>query len=1558
MPYNMGEAVGKVSLDTSGVTEGAQKASDALKDIGTATESSSEAMDQYAQSLGKVAAEIGIRLASAIEQQGKAIQRVAELQEELTEAQERATRGQGNYQKYSGAVANSALKVYEKATADIARIEKELVVAQQQEAVATQAVIKAREDYAATIASTAQKAAQAETNANAQVEQTKIREAEKTARHKLEVATANATKIAEAEVRANAQAQAKVEKAKIDAAQKATTSELAIRTKAQTDIERAEIAAQNRIEQTKIREAEKSARALAQTKLREEEKTNREIEKAAAESANRVSEAQAVAFAVTAKAVNDVIEGVKRLTQEMVNLGKQIIETGASFEQSMAQVAATSGMTATEVQKGIGEYNALVESARTAGETTMFTATQAGEALNYLALAGYSVQESIDTMPDILTIAAAGAMDLGTASDMVTDAMNALELSVGETSDFIDKMAKTAQSSNTNVEQLGRAILTVGGTATVLKGGVAELDTALGLMANSGIKAQQGGTSLRQILLNLTDPTKKAAKKMEELGLQVFDTEGNMRSLQDIFSDLDTIMADFSDQERMEALGEIFNARHIRAAVALMNSTGEAWDELADKIDNADGAANRMADTMMSTFKGAIITAKSTLESIQITLYEGVQRTITDLVNEAIPKLRELNKELGSPEVQSRLESMSAQLKAIALDLLDGVIKALPKVIDFLSRVNAHLQNFITIAGTLIGLKLALEAEKVATALVGLFSIIAAHPVFALVAAVSALVVVVRELHAAAQAEHEATIAAIRAETDAYAEQRAEIEGTIDSWNDYKETADEVMNNATEQKDKVQALYEGYKKLHEAGEDTTLAMQALADEIPELKTMLADGKDSFEDITGAVDDYCEALIRSAQLEAGKEMYSEASKAVYKLTKQVDDQKKAVEESEKAYREAQREREDFERTHDVSFFTRHSVFYKEQNEEYDLLISKEKALRDIYLENTAAYGASSDALSDALEEKERAEANCTAAMRTETNSRLSMGEAEVEAHRAAGQEIARTVKEAYTGLKEVSEEETNAFLASMDGFDNQIKLREKTDADKFNFARDWFSQSNWDKTNQDLINWYDKLLTYDEKNAEALKTQQDKEAKKRQNEQDKANKEAQAAADKADKEWTDRINKAIKKTEKRAKREEWDDSDLLAFYKKFLENNANYYEKHLDKKEEFEEKIADLDDQINDKHIAAAKAAAKKYVNAWTEGYDKLVDSAVKAYDDIEKAADKYQDSLLKGVDLIGTESKKVWDTSKQALVEKDVSVVSAKSLKEDLAELKEFNAFVESLRKQGANENLIDEIMGMSADKRTEFMTAFNKMSAGEKAEYLATYQQIQDEAATITEDYFATELQKWQDEYWTPVQKYAETGGKELKDAMKTAGVDSVQGWLDGVQEKHDEATGQTKAMYEEVLQKAKDALGIASPSKEFYSIGEFSIQGFLDGLRSKIESITTIFTNLGQRAGDAFTAAFQSTWDSFVTLLNTTGGLQVPVAMTTTAFGTPVVQGAQVAYSGSTPTSYVGLTKADVVSAIEEAMPSGDVVLSVDSIQFGRVSRQSLNMLAKESGKLNIHN
>ena len=218
------------------------------------------------------------------------------------------------------------------------------------------------------------------------------------------------------------------------------------------------------------------------------------------------------------------------------------VNVGSQFEASMSQVAATMGMTAEDIANGSADFEKLSAAAKEMGETTKFSASQAADALNYLALAGYDTEQAISTLPTVLNLAASGGMDLARASDMITDAASALGLGIDDMSLFADKMAKAAQSSNTSVEQLGNAILQIGGTAKNLSGGVTELNTALGILANNGIKSAEGGTALRQIILNLTAPTEKAAAYMEELGLKVADAAGNVRPLNEIFKDLDEIL--------------------------------------------------------------------------------------------------------------------------------------------------------------------------------------------------------------------------------------------------------------------------------------------------------------------------------------------------------------------------------------------------------------------------------------------------------------------------------------------------------------------------------------------------------------------------------------------------------------------------------------------------------------------------------------------------------------------------------------------------------------------------------------------------------------------------------------------------------------------------------------------------------------------------------------------------------------------------------------------------------------------------------------------------------
>lgn len=322
------------------------------------------------------------------------------------------------------------------------------------------------------------------------------------------------------------------------------------------------------------------------------------------------------------------------VTAGVVGIGVASVKTAADFESSMSKVAATMGMTADEINNGSDDFKKLEEAARKMGSETMFSATDAAEALNYLALAGYDVDKSINTLPTVLNLAAAGEIDLASASDMVTDAMSALGDTAGPTEEFVDKMAVTAQKSNTSVAQLGEAILTVGGTAKNLAGGTTELNTALGILADNGVKGAEGGTALRNIILSLSAPTETAANQMEALGLQVYDAEGKMRPLNDIFNDLNLIMSTMTQGEQTEVLNKIFNKVDLKSANALLANSGDRFNELSGYINDCDGAAANMAETMQNNLNGQITELKSALSEAGIAIGQELIPIIKDIVED------------------------------------------------------------------------------------------------------------------------------------------------------------------------------------------------------------------------------------------------------------------------------------------------------------------------------------------------------------------------------------------------------------------------------------------------------------------------------------------------------------------------------------------------------------------------------------------------------------------------------------------------------------------------------------------------------------------------------------------------------------------------------------------------------------------------------------------------------------------------------------------------------------------------------------------------------------
>lgn len=397
-------------------------------------------------------------------------------------------------------------------------------------------------------------------------------------------------------------------------------------------------------------------------------------------------------------------------------LGAAAVKVGSSFESSMSQVAATMGITVEEIANGNEAFNMLEQAAKDAGATTQFSATQAGEALNYLALAGYDAEKAVATLPTVLNLAAAGGMELGEASDMVTDAMSALGDKAGTAESFVDKLAKTSQKSNTSVAQLGQAILTVGGTAKVLSGGVDEMNTVLGILADNGIKGAEGGTALRNMILSLTAPTDTAAEAIKSLGLQVLDAEGNMRPMNDIFNDLNGTLSTMTQGEQTQVLNKIFNKVDLKSVNALLANSGERFDELSGYIANCDGAAADMAETMNDNLQGKMTILGSSLEGLGIQIYEKLEGPLKTAADTAIESLGNIAESLNSGDLGGSIDKLAEAFGNMITKIAEGVETWLPRIVEALTWL---LENSNTIATGIIAIGTAMLTLNVANMILG-----------------------------------------------------------------------------------------------------------------------------------------------------------------------------------------------------------------------------------------------------------------------------------------------------------------------------------------------------------------------------------------------------------------------------------------------------------------------------------------------------------------------------------------------------------------------------------------------------------------------------------------------------------------------------------------------------------------------------------------------------------------------------------------------------------------------------------------------------------------------
>lgn len=364
-----------------------------------------------------------------------------------------------------------------------------------------------------------------------------------------------------------------------------------------------------------------------QREIVETEKALEELEKQADKSAVALQKIGAAGEKL--KSVGSSIEGVGKklmpVTAAVGGLGTAAVKVAADFDSGMSQVAAVSGATGKEL-------DALREKAREMGAKTKFSASEAAEAMNYMAMAGWKTGDMLDGIEGIMSLAAASGEDLATTSDIVTDALTALGLSAKDSGHFADILAAASSNANTNVSMMGETFKYCAPVAGALGFTAEDTAEAIGLMANAGIKSSQAGTAMRTMLTSLTGEVTFVGDAFGELTIQTTNTDGSMRSLGEILADCRVAFSQMSESEQAANAEALVGKNAMSGFLAVMNAAPADIEKLNNAITNCDGTAEKMAETMQDNLAGQLTILKSQLEELAISIGEILMPSIRQIV--------------------------------------------------------------------------------------------------------------------------------------------------------------------------------------------------------------------------------------------------------------------------------------------------------------------------------------------------------------------------------------------------------------------------------------------------------------------------------------------------------------------------------------------------------------------------------------------------------------------------------------------------------------------------------------------------------------------------------------------------------------------------------------------------------------------------------------------------------------------------------------------------------------------------------------------------------------
>lgn len=581
-------------------------------------------------------------------------------------------------------------------------------------------------------------------------------------------------------------------------------------------------------------------------------------------------------FTVIKGALADLLaDGIRLVIDGLKDLAKETITVGMNFESAMSKVQAISGASAEEM-------DLLREKAKEMGETTIFSATESAEAFNYMAMAGWKTEDMLNGIEGIMNLAAASGEDLATTSDIVTDALTAMGYSAGDAGKLADVMAAASSNANTNVSMMGETFQYAAPIVGALGYNMEDTAVAIGLMANAGIKGEKAGTALRSTLTRLSAPPKECAEAMDYLGISLTDSEGNMKSLDDVIGDLRKAFEGLSETEQTQYAKALAGQEAMSGLLAIVNAAPEDFDKLTEAVNNSNGAAESMANTMNDNVGGQITLLKSKVEGIMIKVFEKASNSIKGGITAISEALDKIDWDKVGEKVGNFAEKV-LKLFTIIINNADGIFSILKSVGTVLVATFA-INKIATFASTIVGLyntfktlKTATDAATASQKLLNLAQ--AATPIGLITAAVAGLATGLIYL-AATSNDYKEVVANLTEEeqqqldkvyemSDAYADMKAARDESLSAIN-------EEFNYYGELADELDTLVDVNGKIKEGYEDRANLIITTLNDALGTELSLTDGIiKNYQDEKAAIEDLINTKKAQAMLDANEGIYTEA-----------------------------------------------------------------------------------------------------------------------------------------------------------------------------------------------------------------------------------------------------------------------------------------------------------------------------------------------------------------------------------------------------------------------------------------------------------------------------------------------------------------------------------------------------------------------------------------------------------------------------------------------------------------------------------------------------------